>query len=88
MSDMTAADFFTRFRDDQEIGRDITDTKLEVYYDNGQDIGRWVQNRRMTLSQYDLIPDDHAAAAKDWCKRLRQQQLDAAARRQGGERRQ
>jgi hypothetical protein len=44
MSDMKAAEFFTRFRDDREIGRDITDATLQVYYDNGRDIGRCVQN--------------------------------------------
>lgn len=76
MSHMTAADFFTRFADDQEIGRDITADRMDVYYDNGQHVGHVVQNRRTMLSQYDLIPDDHIAAAKDWCTRLRQR--DAA----------
>lgn len=52
---MKLADFFRRFRDDQEIGRDTTDEKLEVYYDNGQAVGRIVQNRRTTHAKAELL---------------------------------
>jgi hypothetical protein len=77
MSDLTAPEFFTRFRDDQEIGRDITDTKLEVYYDNGHAVGRVVQDRGSTRSHAELLHGEHADAARDWCRRQRD---DAAAR--------
>lgn len=45
---MKLAHFFQRFRDNQEIGRTPTDHTLDVYYDNGQDVGRIVQDRPST----------------------------------------
>ena len=68
---MKLADFFQRFRDDQEIGRDFTDAKLEVYYDNGQDVGRTVQDRRSGLAEPEILDEENAAAARDWCRRQR-----------------
>jgi hypothetical protein len=66
---MKLAAFFQRFRDDQEIGRDITDRTLEVYYDNGTDVGRVVQDRRSTRSHAELLDPDSAVTARHWCKR-------------------
>ena len=86
---MTLAEFFTRFRDDQEIGNNLTDKTLEFYYDNGQDVGRVVQNRRTTISQPELLDPEHAAAARDWCARHRREReshpaclAEASGRRQ------
>jgi hypothetical protein len=68
---MKLADFFRQFRDDQEIGRDITDERLEVYYDNGQAVGRVVQDGRSTRSHAELLDREHADTARDWCRRQR-----------------
>jgi hypothetical protein len=70
---MKLAEFFQRFRDDQEIGRTITDDKLDVYYDNGQDVGRWVQDRRSQRSEAELLDDENAVTARHWYDRTRRQ---------------
>jgi hypothetical protein len=80
MTGITRTEFQTRFADDQEIGRDITADRLEVYYDNGQHVGRWLEDRRTTQGNGELIADDHIAAAKDWCKRLRQRDAAGCSR--------
>ena len=78
----TLTDFFTRFRDDQEIGRDITDQRLEVYYDNGQEVGRVVQDRRSTRSQAELLDADNAGMARHWFERMKRTAEQGAAKRQ------
>jgi hypothetical protein len=70
---MKLADFFQRFRDEQEIGRDSTDERLEVYYDNGQDVGRVVEHRPSTRCVADILTPDSAAIARHWCERMRTQ---------------
>jgi hypothetical protein len=78
MTGMARTEFLQRFSDDQEIGRECTDARLEVYYDNGQHVGRWLENRRTTQGHGELIPEEHAATARHWSQRLRQQESDAA----------
>ncbi len=78
---MKVADFFQRFRDDQEIGRDITDTNLEIYYDNGQDVGRIVQDRRSTHSQADLLDEENAVTARHTFRERQQRARDGGRRR-------
>lgn len=78
MAEMTRTTFATLFSDDQEIGREATGTRLEIYYDNGERVGRWVEHRPSTRGHGELIDREHADAAKDWCKRLRQQETHAA----------
>ena len=69
---MNLADFFHRFRDDQEIGRDSTGHRFEVCYDNGQDVGRILQNRRTFPSHAELLYPDNGAAARHSCIHHRQ----------------
>jgi hypothetical protein len=83
MTGMTRTEFLKRFADDQEIGRDITATHVAVYYDNGQNVGRWIEDRRTTQGYGEPIDREHAEAARHWCKRLQQQQRDAAAQATG-----
>jgi hypothetical protein len=78
MADLTRTEFSRRFADDQEIGRDITAARLEIYYDNGHQVGRWVEHRPSTRGHGELIDADQADAARDWCSRLRHQQREAA----------
>ena len=70
---MNTAQFFQRFRDDQEIGRDHTDATLEVYFDNGTDVGRIVEHRPTTRCQSEILTPDNAAVARHWFERLRTQ---------------
>jgi hypothetical protein len=68
---MRLTDFVSHFRDDQEIGRDSTYHTLEVYYDNGTDVGRIVEVRPSTRCQADLLTPDNADIARQWAKRPR-----------------
>jgi hypothetical protein len=64
-------DFFQRFRDDQEIGRDITEESLDIYFDNALHVGPIVQNRRNTASQAELLDPDYATTVRDCCNHHR-----------------
>ena len=70
---MKLPDFFQRCRHNQEIGRTPTDNTLEVYYDNGQDVGRIVQDRPSTRCVAEILTPDNAAIARHWCERMRRQ---------------
>jgi hypothetical protein len=70
---MTLADFFQRFRDNQEIGRDSTAERLAVYYDNGQDVGRVVEHRPSTRCVAEILTPENALIARHWCDRTRSQ---------------
>ena len=63
---MRSAEFARRFRDYQEIGREVTDTHLLVFYDDGKEVGLWRENRRTTQGTgYILAPQD-AEMARYW----------------------
>jgi hypothetical protein len=63
---MRAADFARRFRDHQEIGREVADTHVLVFYDDGKDVGLWREDRRTTYGTgYILAPQD-AEMARFW----------------------
>jgi hypothetical protein len=79
MTGLTRTAFLTRFTDAQEIGRQSTAARLEIYYDNGEDVGRWIEHRPSTRGHGELIERDQADAARHWCRRLRQQAYDATA---------
>jgi hypothetical protein len=74
---MTKDEFARSFRDDHEIGRDITDTTLTVYYDNGEHVARIVENRRTTRRHAERLDPESAAAARDWCARQHRQEPDS-----------
>jgi hypothetical protein len=79
MTGMTYRELLQRFTEAQEIGRELSDTQLTIYFDNGEHVGRWLENRRTTQGYGELIPDEHAATARHWCRRLRQKERDANA---------
>ena len=58
--------FVRRFREDQEIGRDLTDDELVVYCDNGTDVGAWRVNRRTTCGRGEILSPDNAEMARCW----------------------
>jgi len=71
---MRSADFFKRFADHHEIGRDITDAELSVFYDNGRDVGLWREQRSTTIGQGEVLSEQDADAARYWCKLVRGRQ--------------
>ena len=52
--------FTKRFREEQEIGRDITDTELAVFRDNGAEVGVWRENRGTTEGKGGILSPDNA----------------------------
>ena len=66
---MQSGEFFERFVDRQEIGRDITETHLSVFYDNGRDVGMWREERATTVGAGSVLAPDDAAMARYWCSR-------------------
>ena len=65
---MQSGEFFRRFSQDQEIGRDITDSHLSIFYDNGREIGCWREERRSTVGQGQVLGEEDADNARHWCE--------------------
>ncbi len=66
---MQSDTFFKRFADHQEIGRNLTDTHLSVFYDNGSDVGLWHEERASTLGTGSVLLSDDAEMARYWFRR-------------------
>lgn len=60
----TYAGFSGRFPEDTKIGRDVTNAELVIYHDNGQQVGAWRMNRRITVGHGEILSDEDAAAAR------------------------
>jgi len=63
---MIGGEFFKRFSDSQEIGRDITDSRLSVFYDNGREVGCWREDRRTTIGKGEVLSEKDAELARYW----------------------
>jgi hypothetical protein len=63
---MLYPEFARRFRDHQEIGRELTDTHLLVFYDNGKDVGLWSEDRRTTQGTGEVLDEEDADMARYW----------------------
>lgn len=63
---MRYAEFARRFRDHQEIGREVTDARLLVFYDNGKEVGLWREDRRTTQGTGEVLGPQDAAMARYW----------------------
>ena len=63
---MIAGEFFKRFSDAQEIGRDSTDSHLSVFYDNGREVGCWREERRTTIGKGEILSEKDAELARFW----------------------
>ena len=72
---MQSADFFKRFADHQEIGRDITDNHLYVFYDNGAEVGLWREDRPTTIGAGSVLGPEDAEMARYWFKLPNQQEI-------------
>ncbi len=68
---MDYGSFTKRFREDQEIGRDITDTEVAVYRDNGTEVGVWRKNRATTIGKGEVLVPDATHMARYWFSRQR-----------------
>ena len=58
--------FTRRFREEQEIGRDITNHELAVYRDNGAEVGVWREDRRTTQGNGEVLSPDDTHMARYW----------------------
>jgi hypothetical protein len=67
---MDSSEFFQRFADRQEVGRDLTDTHLSVFYDNGREVGCWREERRTTIGQGEILSEENADIARHWFKQV------------------
>jgi len=63
---MIGEDFFKRFSDSQEIGREISDSHLSVFYDNGREVGCWREERRTTIGKGEALSEKDAELARYW----------------------
>jgi len=66
---MRSAEFFGRFVHEQEIGRDITETHVSVFYDNGKEVGLWREDRRSTIGAGSVLGTEDAEMARHWYRR-------------------
>jgi hypothetical protein len=66
---MDYGEFTRRFREDREIGRDVTDTHLLVFRDNGSEVGLWRQDRATTQGTGEVLSPRDADMARHWCRR-------------------
>ena len=82
---MQSGEFFKRFADHQEIGRDITDAHLSVFYDNGREVGLWREERATTIGAGSVLAPQDAAMARYWFSQAGQSERardDSASGRQ------
>ncbi len=66
---MHSGEFFARFADRHEIGRDVTDTHLSVFYDNGAEVGLWREERATTIGAGSVLAPPDAEMARAWFAR-------------------
>ena len=69
---MQSATFFKRFAERHEIGRDISETHLSVFYDDGQAVGRWRLSRSTTIGQGEVLSQEDTEKARHWCRQQAQ----------------
>jgi hypothetical protein len=77
-------EFARRFRDHQEIGRDRTETHLLVFYDNGQEVGLWREDRRTTEGTGEVLGLEDAEMARYWYRNGVGKWAQAVSERQTG----
>jgi hypothetical protein len=65
---MNFADFVRRFPEHKEIGRDLTDSELRIFFDNGEEVGAWRENRRTTVGAGEVLGEADAEMARHWCR--------------------
>ena len=83
---MHYAEFARRFRDHQEIGREVTDTHLLVFYDDGREVGLWREDRRTTQGMGQVLGSQDAEMARYWYRNAVSKWIEAERdRRAAGE---
>jgi hypothetical protein len=86
---MRSAEFFERFAHEQEIGRDIAETHVSVFYDNGKEVGLWREDRRSTIGAGSVLGTEDAEMARHWYRRPDQKETsggDGASEQRAGKR--
>jgi len=66
---MNFAEFALRFSEQQEIGRDLTDDQLSIFFDNGHEVGLWREDRRTTIGLGEVLGFEAAAMARFWFRK-------------------
>jgi hypothetical protein len=67
---MDGPEFFKRFAGRHEIGRDITDAELSVFYDDGTEVGLWRHSRGTTIGTGSVLGPDDAEMARYWFRNI------------------
>ena len=63
---MDFAEFVQRFSQQQEIGRELTEDQLSIFFDNGVDVGLWREDRRTTVGRGEVLGEETALMARFW----------------------
>jgi hypothetical protein len=63
---MDFTEFVQRFSEQQEIGRDLTDDQLSIFFDNGREVGLWREDRRTTIGRGEVLGAEAAELARFW----------------------
>ena len=63
---MDFTEFVQRFSEQQEIGRDLTDDQLSIFFDNGHEVGLWREDRRTTIGGGEVLGIHAAEMARFW----------------------
>jgi hypothetical protein len=75
-------EFGRRFRDHQEIGREVTEKNLFVFYDNGKEVGLWCEDRRTTQGMGRVLGREDSEMARYWYRDVLRKWADAERKRQ------
>lgn len=68
---MDFTEFVQRFSEQQEIGRDLTDDQLSIFFDNGEEVGLWREDRRTTIGCGEVLGVEAAEMARFWFRKVK-----------------
>lgn len=63
---MKWTEYVLKFPESTEIGRSMTGNELELYHDNGKNVGCWRENRRTGLGEGEILSTDNAFIARGY----------------------
>ena len=66
---MDFTEFVRQFNEQQEIGRDLTDDELSIFFDNGDEVGLWREDRRTTIGHGEVLGIQAAEMARFWFRK-------------------
>ena len=66
---MDFTEFMRRFNEQQEIGRDLTDDQLSIFFDNDHEVGLWREDRRTTIGHGEVLGVQATEMARFWFRK-------------------